>query len=135
MQIEAEKKDEKTAIRNDDPEYKELLNYICKLFRVDKVSYLITKQIADYTDKYKYSYKGIRKTLYYFFEIQENAIDNMTHTIGIVPYVYDEARKFYQEIYEANCNNERANIEEHSRKVKIRPQDRTIPFTTNIEEL
>lgn len=75
--------------------YKELITYICELYQIEAPTGWILKQIKDFKEQFNYSYKGIGTTLRYFFEIKEgnDVADSMG--IGIVPFVYDEAYKFY----------------------------------------
>ena len=76
-------------------EYKELIAYICELFQVDAPTPLMCKQIKDYKDQFNYTYRGMKTTLNYFFEIQAGNDPMDSLGIGIVPFVYDEAKKFY----------------------------------------
>jgi hypothetical protein len=81
--------------QNESNDYKELISYICELYSIDIPTGWILKQIKDFKEQFNYTYKGIKSTLHYFFEIQEgnDVADSMG--IGIVPFVYDEAKKFY----------------------------------------
>ena len=79
-----------------DEELIKLEEYIKKLFKVDKISFLIEQQIKRYHDEYKFTYNGIAKSLKYFFEIKGNPTDkDNSHGIGIVPYIYDDSRNYY----------------------------------------
>ena len=79
-----------------DPELIKLEDYIKKLFKIDKISFLIEQQIKRFHDEYSFTYNGIAKTLKYFFEIKGHSItEEQVHGIGIVPYVYDDSRNFY----------------------------------------
>ena len=53
------------------------------------------KQIKDFKEQFNYTYKGMKTTLHYFYEIQEGNDVGDSMGIGIVPFVYDEAKKFY----------------------------------------
>lgn len=75
-------------------DYKNLIEYICTLFEIDAPNGWMLKQIKDFKDQFGYTYKGIKSTLYYFFDIQGNSINDCAG-IGIVPFIYDEAKKFY----------------------------------------
>lgn len=76
-------------------DYKDLIAYICELYGIDAPTGWILKQIKDFKDQFHYTYKGMKTTLNFFYEIQEghDAADSMG--IGIIPFVYDEAKKFY----------------------------------------
>lgn len=83
----------------------ELDKYICELFKLEYVNARIRKQINDMVDKYHFTYSGIMGTLKYFYEIKQHPLDKANGGIGIVPYVYDEARKYYETIFYAQQLN------------------------------
>ena len=72
----------------------QLEEYICKLY--GSVLPLHRKQIATLL-KANYTYLGIYKTLYYFYDIRGNTTEKSTG-IGIVPYVALEAKKYYDDL-------------------------------------
>lgn len=76
-------------------DYKALIAYICELYQIDVPTGWMLKQIKDYKDQFHYTYRGIKTTLHYFYEIQEGNSVEDSLGIGIVPFVYDEAKKFY----------------------------------------
>lgn len=77
------------------------------MFNVDYVSPRIQRQIKEYTNgAYKYTYSGILRTLKYFYEIKHNTIDPTMDTIGIVPWIYQEAYRYYYAIWAAKQINE-----------------------------
>lgn len=77
-----------------------LIEYIKKLFNIDVITPKINKQIKDLLNQ-NYSYKGIRKTLEYWFDIKGNSIDRANGGIGIVPYKYEQALTYWKSIWEA----------------------------------
>lgn len=87
-----------------------LEEYIKDILEIDKISPLIKKQIKKYTEEDGMTYLEIRDTLKYFFELK-NGNKTKAQGIGIVPYVYDEAKKYYQKIYD---------ITEKAKKVEIK---------------
>ncbi len=76
-------------------DYKDLIAYICELFEIDAPTPLMCKQIKDYKEQFNYTYRGMKTTLHYFFEIQEGNDPADSLGIGIIPFVYEEAKKFY----------------------------------------
>jgi hypothetical protein len=80
---------------NEANDYKDLIAYICELYNIDVPTGWMFKQIKDFKEQFNYSYKGIKTTLHYFFEIQEGNDVEDSMGIGIVPFVYDEAKRFY----------------------------------------
>lgn len=109
--------------------------YICDLYGTKTVPYLISKQIDDYIKQLNYSHSGIQKTLNYFYDILGNTIDSECATIGIVPYVYEEAAAFYKSLFDIEATNVDFVAREQTKSIKVVPKERAIPCTTKIEEL
>lgn len=101
-----------------------LEEYIKKKFGVeDDVALIIRtrQQIKTFRDEYKYTYSGILKSLIYFYEIKGNKIDKSNGGIGIVPYVYDEAKIYYQRLWKTHQINQAKPIEQY-----MTPQQRIV---------
>lgn len=75
-------------------EYRELISYICNKYNIDRPTGQILKQIKSFKEDFEYRYKGMELALRYFFDIEENSVKDDTG-IGIVPYVYDRAKRFH----------------------------------------
>ena len=84
----------------------ELEQYIKQLFHINKVTVKIQKQIDRYVKENNYSYSGIRRSLFYFYEIKKNSLDKSNDGIGIVPWVYQEAYNYYYSLWEAQNRNQ-----------------------------
>lgn len=93
-------------------DYKELIKYICELFDMEAPDGWILKQIKEYKEQFKYTYKGIKSTLYYFFEVLEGNTPDDGKGIGIVPFVYKEAKQFYIDKKAIKDNIKDCNIEQ-----------------------
>ena len=84
-----------TGERNkEEQDRKELITYIEKLFN-KKVDARILRQIKNFIEDYDYKYKGIQLTLEYFFELKGNSLAKSQGGIGIVPFVYEEAKNYH----------------------------------------
>lgn len=46
------------------------------------------------------------KTLYWWYEIKGHSIDQSQGGIGIIPFIYDDALKYYYSLYLAQIANE-----------------------------
>lgn len=104
-----------------------LEEYICELFKIDCLSPRIRKQINDFKKQYNFTYSGMLKTLKYFFEIKNNSIEKANGGIGIIPYVYEEAYKYYSNLQMIQNKNKEKNINNYKPKiftVKIPPPKR-----------
>lgn len=94
-----------STITEDQEIVKELEAYICQVFQIDYVHAKIRRQINDMIAKYGYSYSGILGTLRYWFEIKRNPVDAAKGGIGIVPYVYEDAKRYFQNLFQAQERN------------------------------
>jgi hypothetical protein len=73
---------------------KELISYICQLYRLDAPTGMMLKQIKEYKEELKYRYKGMELALRYFHETLGNPVQEGTG-IGIIPYVYEDAKNHF----------------------------------------
>ena len=76
---------------------KELLDWICDIFGIEKCNEMILKQINKYVTERGYNYKDIARALTYYVDVKNNKPD-IKYGIGIVPYVIDEARAYYENL-------------------------------------
>ncbi len=110
-------------------------NYLKQIFHVDTLPYTIKAQF-DKCLSSNYTYSGIQKTLQYWYEVKKKPIKLGCPSLGIVPYVYEDAKKYFYKIYEAEHANTREEIEEktniETKIVKIqappRRQNKQIDF-------
>jgi hypothetical protein len=80
-------------------EKEELSEYICRLFSLKAPGPRINAQLKSFFEKYpNYTHKGIKQALEYFYEIQKKPIEKANQGIGIVPYVYDSAQEYFNNI-------------------------------------
>ena len=110
-------------------EYKDkvkLYEYIKLLIDEAEVPINIQLIIGNYTEQYNYTFIGIYNTLKYLNEIKEK---NLTgNIVGIVPYYYDEAEKYYKEIEDLEKANKDKDINSmyKERVVVIKPKERIV---------
>lgn len=116
---------QRQSISKEELDYMELEKYIKKLFNMNVISAKVRKQIKDYRQTYGYTYTGIQKTLYWWFEIKRNSIEQANEGIGIVPYVYKEAHDYYYRLYLAKMANEM--VPEQLPKAKVEEIEIGIP--------
>lgn len=89
----------------DEKDYEFLTNYIEQLFGIGYITAKIAKQIRDYRVAYGYTYSGMYYALEYWFEVRKAPIDKANQGVGIIPYIYDQAKEYYQNINRANSLN------------------------------
>lgn len=75
-------------------DYKNLISYICELHKLEAPTGMILKQIKEFQEEYGYKLKGMELALRYFHETLGNPVRE-GDGIGIIPYVYEEAKKHY----------------------------------------
>ncbi len=73
---------------------KELIEYILELYKLEAPTGMMLKQIKEFQEDFKYKLKGIELALRYFYETLGNPVQEGSG-IGIVPYVYEDAKKHY----------------------------------------
>ena len=109
-------------------ERKALETYIIKLFNLEHMDGRITLQIKKYMqDHPEYTYSGIKRTLEYFYEIKGNSLDKANGGIGIVPWVYEEAKRYFYNQWLLSQKNADKDIVQYVPKVKeifIKPPKR-----------
>ena len=110
-------------------EQEKLERYIMKLFGTDYVHQRVKRQINDFIQQYNYTYSGIRKSLVYWYEVKGNSIDKANGGIGIVPYIYQDAYRYYYALWEAKQKNKDKDIESYKPEeivIHIPPPQRNI---------
>lgn len=117
------------GIPQEEKDYANLEKYLKTLFKIDNLGIKIKRQIKDFRSEYGYSYTGIQKTLYWWYEIQGHSLELSNDGIGIVPYVYKDAERYYYTLYMAQVVNEKINnynpkieeVEIASPRVRVSP--------------
>lgn len=71
-----------------------LLAYIEQLLH-KKIDYKIKNQLNNYITNKNYTYKEIYNALYYFYNIRGNSTQKANGGIGIVPYIIDESKAYF----------------------------------------
>lgn len=100
----------------EEKDYEALENYIMKIFSKEYVTAKIRKQIKDFRKEYNYTFSGMLKTLIWWFEIKGNSIDKTNGGIGIIPYIYEDACRYYYSLFLAQESSN--NIEYYKPVIK-----------------
>ncbi|AZV43588.1 hypothetical protein BAOM_2979 [Peribacillus asahii] len=112
----------KTMKREQD-DYKSLMDYIVELFGEDKPLMLLKKQVKDLKDE-GYKYKGMELALKYFFDTLGNRVKENTG-IGIIPYIYEDAKNHYITIKKVENSTEGFNTDIKKKVVIIESPKQT----------
>lgn len=67
---------------------------------------MINKQAEDYIKQYGYTWSGMTGCLHWFYNINHGNLENGNGGIGIIPYIYDQVRDYYQKLYAVQKKNE-----------------------------
>ena len=66
---------------------------------------MINKQATSYINQYNYTWSGMTKCLQWFYIINHGSIEEGHGGIGIIPYIYDQVREYYYNLYLAEQKN------------------------------
>lgn len=86
---------EKPAIDANGVAYQTIIQYSREILGETANVKKIAKQIKDFISK-GLKYQGIYLTLKYWYEIEKNSIEKANGGIGIVPFVYRDAEKYWK---------------------------------------
>ena len=115
-------------------------SYLCLILGLKAPGPRIYSQANTFIKKYNYTYEGMRRTLYYLYEIKKHkdhySIENKT--IGLIPYCYDEAQAYFDKINlkkkRAEDDNKVSQLHEKIINVKMGEGKVRTP-TYNIDEI
>ena len=117
-------------------EYKEkqdLYAYIRKVLEEDEIPSNIYAMSQKIMTKYGYSFTEMKDTLVYANEIKGKELTG--DIVGIIPYLYTEAQRYYEEIKNIEKNNNGKDVDKFYKEkvIKIRPKKR-VPKQLNFED-
>jgi hypothetical protein len=118
-------------VPQDEQDLDKLHKYLQQLFKNDYNYVVLQKQIETFVEVNKFSYTGILKSLIYWYEIKENTLEKSNDRIGIVPFIYQDALKYYLALFMANEINKDKRLEDYKtpiiNEVKIKKPVRDLP--------
>lgn len=101
----------------DEIDYEALTNYIKKKFSMQTITSKVQRQITDYKKQYSFTYSGMLKALMWWFEVKKNTLEGTNGGIGILPYIYNDAKTYYYGLWIAQNINAEKDLENY--KIKI----------------
>ena len=116
----------------------EYINYI---FCLKSPGPVIISQAKMYNEKYGYSFLGMERALRYWIEVKHNPETRPIEdrTIGIIPYVYNDAQAYYARVDKINeqfrKDTEKAESREKIIKVVPIPKQKERKPKYNIDEI
>ena len=95
-----------------------LEDYLKTLFGISYIDPGLKAQIKKYVEEYNYSYSGIQKALYYFYEIKGGDIQKANNRISIVPYIYKDAYNYFYNLWLMQQKNKDVEVELYVPRIK-----------------
>ena len=95
-----------------------LEDYIKTLFSLTYIEPRVKAQIKKYVEEYNYTYSGMQKALYYFYEIKGGDKSKANGGIGIIPYVYQDAYNYHYNLWLAQQKNKDVEIQLYVPQIK-----------------
>jgi hypothetical protein len=95
-----------------------LEDYIKTLFSLTYIEPRVKAQIKKYVEEYNYTYSGMQKALYYFYEIKGGDKSKANGGIGIIPYVYQDAYNYHYNLWLAQQKNKDVEIKLYVPQIK-----------------
>jgi len=106
----------------EDEDLTKLKAYISQLFGQNANWALINKQIKKFKEENGYSYSGMLKSLVYFYDIKNNPKEKANNSIGIIPYIYNDAYNYYYNLFMAQeLMQQQKNIITQIKEILIKP--------------
>lgn len=99
-------------------DYKKLVAFICELWELKRPPMHILAQISNFKKKYPdMSYRGMLSTLDYFYNIANNPLNEEKPSVAIIPFVYEEARHFYEDLRDIKRNTNLKEAEKYGIRI------------------
>lgn len=96
----------------------ELYDYVSILYNIEFPTGFMMRQIAEYYSKRGYSYKGMKMTLKYIYEVERLPVLQGTG-LGLIPSYYERTKQYYKKIHSAGVSAENIKISREPRMIKV----------------
>ena len=117
-----------------DPEFERLSRYLCGVFSIDGLTPLLRKQLRDFREERGWTWRSIYHAARYFFELVPHDEDPAP-TLGILPYIYDEAMSYWGVVRQAEAYNAKARLNDTTIRAVPSHTGTAIPSSCHIEDL
>lgn len=98
----------------------QIYDYTLKLFGSNFNKKRIELQLKKMmTENVEFTYSGILKTLVYWYEVKRGDVEKSHYSIGIIPYVYNDAREYYRQLWMTQQLNADKDIDQFIPKIKV----------------
>lgn len=79
--------------------------YVKHIYGANYNYMMINKQAESFIKEYGYTWSGMAGTLHWFYDINHGSVEDGHGGVGIIPYVYDQAKEYYLTISKAEEKN------------------------------
>lgn len=71
---------------------------------------LINTQANNMIQEYGYTWSGMTGCLHWFYNINHGSLEEGNGGIGIIPFIYEQCKEYYQNIYKAKAENDKKQL-------------------------
>lgn len=82
---------------------------------------LINTQAERMIKEYGYTWSGMTGCLHWFYNLHHKSLEEGNGGIGIIPYIYDQVRDYYTQIYQTQEKNKNKTLKRPIIEFNIRP--------------
>ena len=83
----------------------DFFEYVKEIYGEDYNYIPISKQAESFIKQYNFTYSGMLKSLKWWYEVKGKNKESANGRIGIIPYIYEDAKKYYYNLYLAQQKN------------------------------
>ena len=88
---------------------------------------MINKQALNFIKQYGYTWSGMTGCLHWFYNINHGNLEEGHGGIGIIPYIYEDVKKYYQQRYLTENKNKNKKMRRQVIEFTIVPPKPTKP--------
>ena len=103
-------------IQRDSDEYKQLIDFICTNYQIERPTGFMLKQIKELRTDYSYSYAAMTYTLWYCKDVLGKQLIEK-YGVALIKHFYDEASDYYNQ--QERMKEQMKNIENVDVKTKV----------------
>lgn len=71
---------------------------------------MINTQAENFIKQYGYTWSGMRACLHWFYDLNNGSLEEGHGGVGIIPFIYDQVRDYYTQIYKTQEKNKEKNV-------------------------
>ncbi len=72
-----------------------LVEYLLKVFKTARLNPAVFMLMKKYKEQYQFTNRGMLYALKYHLEVKRNPVEKMNGSVGILPYIYNDAYEYY----------------------------------------